>query len=112
MQRDTLFLLASPFEDQGALWFCRHCAMLEGALLANPHWGELIDVHRVEFKRPRREVIALIGAENQSLPALVLPEGAPAPASAETYKGRAFLKGPKEIAAYLAETYGGAGPHP
>jgi hypothetical protein len=112
MQRDTLFLLAAPFEDHGAQWFCRHCAQLEGALLANPHWSELIDVHRVAFPRPRAEVIALVGEQNQGLPKLVLPEGAPIPADAKTHNGRGFLDDPTEIAAYLAVTYGGAGPHP
>jgi hypothetical protein len=114
MQRDVLFLISAPFEDMGEPWFCASCAMMEGALFANPHWSELIDVRRVAFPRPREEVIALIGVENQSLPALVLPEGAPVPPEAKiaTTTGRAFLDDPKAMSRYLAATYGGAGPHP
>jgi|CXWL01.1.fsa_nt_gi hypothetical protein len=113
MQRDILFLLSAPFEDHGQPWFCASCAMMEGALFANPHWSELIEVRRVAFPRPREEVIALLGVEHQSLPVLVLPEGAPAAAEAKlAANGRAFLDEPKAISRYLAETYGGAGPHP
>ncbi|GAM97284.1 hypothetical protein U91I_00909 [alpha proteobacterium U9-1i] len=113
MQRDILFLLSAPFEDKGEPWFCASCAMLEGALFANPHWSELIDVRRVAYPRPRDEVIALIGVENQSLPVLVLPEGAPVPAEAKiAANGRAFLDDPKAISRHLVAIYGGAGPHP
>lgn len=112
MPRDTLFLLAAPFEDEGEHWYCHDCAALEGALLANPHWAELIEVRRVEFPRPREEVVALLGEDQQDLPVLVLaPDGAPPPEAALA-QGRAFLKQPKTIARYLALTYGGAGPHP
>jgi hypothetical protein len=113
MQRDALFLLAAPFEDMNEVWFCASCAMMEGALLANPHWAELIDVRRVAFPRPRVDVIALIGEANQSLPVLVLAEGLPVPAEGKAAaNGRAFLDDPKAISRYLALTYGGAGPHP
>ena len=70
-----------------------------------PFAGELIEVRRAAFPRPREEVIALIGVEHQSLPVLVLPEGAPAAAEAKlAANGRAFLDDPKAISRYLAET--------
>jgi hypothetical protein len=114
MQRDVLFIIKAPFEDQAldGTWFCASCAMMEGALLANPHWAARIDVRRMPFPRPRREMIALIGEDNQSMPALVLADAARAPAEAKQFQGRRFIDDPKAIARYLAAAYGGAGPHP
>jgi hypothetical protein len=113
-QRDVLFILRAPFEDRAleGTWFCAACAMIEGALLANPHWANHIDVRRMPFPRPREEMIALIGEANQSMPALVLADPSMAPPGAERFEGRAFLVEPKAIARYLAGVYGGAGPHP
>lgn len=110
--RDTLFILRAPFEDVGQTWFCASCAMMEGALLANAHWDECVEVRRMPYPQPRQEMISLIGETNQSMPALVLGDASKAPAQAKQYQGRCFLDEPKAIARYLAATYGGAGPHP
>lgn len=115
LRRDTLFILRAPFEDQAleGTWFCTACATMEGALLANPHWANRIEVKRSAYPRPRREIIALIGEENQSMPVLVLADGASVPAEAKfAPDGRPFLDEPKAITRYLAGAYGGAGPHP
>lgn len=114
LARDTLFIIRAPFEDnalEGA-WFCTACATMEGALLANPHWARAIDVRRSPFPRPRREIIALIGEDNQSMPVLVLADASAAPAEAKRFESRCFLDEPKAITRYLAAAYGGAGPHP
>jgi hypothetical protein len=111
MQRDVLFIIKAPFEDEGQKWFCRDCATMEGALLANPHWANHIDVRRLPYPRPRHEIIALLGEENQSMPVLVLASKAPEDAK-QAEGGRAFLTDPKAITRYLAAAYGGAGPHP
>jgi Protein of unknown function (DUF3088) len=114
--RDTLFLIRAPFEDsshsEGATWYCHDCAALEGALLANAMWLRSIDVRRLGFPRPRHELIALIGEENQAMPVLVLGDSNAPPADAPRFGKRAFLTDPRAIARYLAATYGGAGPHP
>ena len=57
LSRDTLFIIKAPFEDRAleGTWFCTSCATMEGALLANPHWANRIDVKRSEHPRPRRE---------------------------------------------------------
>lgn len=113
-KRDTLFILRAPFEDPEleGTWFCTSCATMEGMLLANPQWARAIDVVRSPYPRPRREVIAAIGEENQSLPALVIADVANAPPEAQMVGATAFLTDPKGIARYLAAQYGGAGPHP
>jgi hypothetical protein len=114
VKRDTLFILRAPFEDPEleGTWFCRDCATMEGALLANPQWARAIDIHRVSYPRPRHEVIAALGEEHQSLPALVLADLTRAPADALMAGGTPFITEPKAICRYLAATYGGAGPHP
>jgi Protein of unknown function (DUF3088) len=114
--RDTLFLIRSPFEDsahgEGATWYCHDCAALEGALLANAQWLRSIDVRRLGYPRPRHELIALLGEDNQDMPVLALGDSSTAPADARRFGKRAFLTGPRAIARYLAAAYGGAGPHP
>ncbi len=114
LARDTLFILRAPFEDPAleGTWFCTSCATMEGALLANPQWARSIDVKRIAFPRPRHDVIALIGEENQSLPVLVLADASTPPDEAKPFEGRFFLDEPKPITRYLAASYGGAGPHP
>ena len=112
--RDALFIIRAPFEDAGlgGTWFCRDCAMMEGALLANPQWTRAIDVRRLPFPRPRQDIISLIGEGNQGMPVLVLGDIATAPGEAHVFEGRAFINDPKAILSYLATTHGGAGPHP
>ncbi len=112
--RDTLFILAAPFDDPAmeGTWFCTSCATMEGALLANPEWAQRIDVKRSAFPRPRADIIALLGPDNQSMPVLVLADCATRPDGAKEYEGRFFLDEPKPITRYLAAAYGGAGPHP
>lgn len=114
ISRDTLFILKAPFEDaaMAGTWFCTACATMEGALLANPHWANRIDVRRSAFPRPRREIINLIGEENQSMPVLILAAASTSSVEAKEYQGRYFLDDPKPITRYLAATHGGAGPHP
>jgi hypothetical protein len=114
LARDTLFIIKAPFEDAEltGTWFCTSCATMEGALLANPHWATHIDVKRIAFPRPRHDVIALIGEENQSLPVLVLADASKPPAGAKQFEGVYFLDEPKPMTRYLAAAYGGAGPHP
>jgi Protein of unknown function (DUF3088) len=116
MTRDTLFLIRAPFENstlaQGATYFCFDCAAMEGALLANPQWLRSIDVRRLPYPRPRHELAALIGEDNQGMPVLVLGDAEKAPPTAPRFLRRAFLTDPREITRYLASTLGGAGPHP
>jgi len=113
--RDTLFIIRAPFEDPAleGTWFCRDCATMEGALLANPQWLARIEVRRLPYPRPRHEIISLLGEEHQSMPVLVIADAEKAPAEAgAAASGRRFLTDPKAIARYLVGRYGGAGPHP
>lgn len=76
--KPILFLLDREFEDgqiPGQRFFCRHSLLLEGALSSIDGLDAQLDVRRIGFARPRREVIAEIGEQDQSLPKLVLPQG-------------------------------------
>jgi hypothetical protein len=114
MTRDVLFLLQAPFEDAAlsGAWYCAHCASLEGALLANPHWAQEVEVRRLPFPRPRHDIVGLLGEGHQSMPVLVLADAASAPAEAKRAEGRAYLNDPWAIGRHLAARYGGAAPHP
>lgn len=116
MPRDKLLLLKPGFmdKDQGPC-YCPGCATLEGLLSFYPQLRDALDVRYLDFPRPRPEVIAEIGAENQGLPVLVLY--APAPAEAlndldvREWNGRRFLQNPTDIGRYLARTQGIGEPH-
>lgn len=109
--KDQLFILKAPFEDGGQDWYCNDCATMEGALLANPHWSEKIDVRRVGFHRPRFEVVQLVGEAHQGLPMLVM-DAKGAPMHALKIGDYAILKDVREIGWALATRHGGVGPHP
>ena len=109
--KDTLFILAAPFPDGGFDWYCNDCATLEGALLVNPHWADKVDVRRVAFPRPRKEVVELVGPDWQGLPMLVMDRDR-APGDAIIVGDVAILQDIRAIGRALASRHGGAGPHP
>lgn len=108
MSRDKLILLEPGFEDPrypGQRFVCPHGIQIEGLLAGSPELAERLDIERVPFPRPRREVIALLGEENQSLPVLVFGEG-PVPDDAERRGEVAFIKPTRRILDLLADRHG------
>ena len=98
--KPKLFILKMPFEDgPGKMWFCSHCALIEGALLVNPHWQEKVEIRRIDFPKPRQEVVNILGEDNQWLPVLI-------------YGDRQTITDPIEITDFLAREFGGASAHP
>ena len=76
--RDRLYLLQTEFDDAqlpGRRFYCKDCITVEGLLAAFPDRAASLDVIRLPFPRPRREIVTLLGEENQNLPSLVLAEG-------------------------------------
>jgi hypothetical protein len=114
--RPKLFLLKPSFVDPKAGpgdWFCVHCAMLEGLLLQHPDMAAQLDVHRIDFERPRPAVIAELGEAHQVCPVLVLPPGWQGPtAGGREANGRTFFVGDHDIAVFLATWAGTPKPHP
>ncbi|MGY4629145.1 DUF3088 domain-containing protein [Bradyrhizobium sp. USDA 4486] len=115
MTRDRLFLLRPGFEDPAfpnQRFYCWHCALIEGVLASFPEFAEKLDVERIGWPRPRQAVIALLGEENQSLPLLVLTEGATSRHQTGSHQGRAFIADKDAILAALSERHGFPHPHP
>ncbi len=115
MTRDRLFLLRPDFEDPaypGRRFYCWHCALIEGVLASFPELARRIDVERIPWLQPRQAVIALVGEENQSLPLLVLADGATSPHQTGQHQGRAFVADKDGILAALSERHGFPDPHP
>ncbi|TRL36461.1 DUF3088 domain-containing protein [Rhizobium straminoryzae] len=107
MAKDRLFLIRPGFEDPnrpGKTFVCPYCNQIEGLLGAFPDLAARIEVVRVGFPRPRADVIAVVGEENQSLPLLVFADEAPEDA------GRAgslsFIQDTRRILDFLAERHG------
>jgi hypothetical protein len=76
--RDRLFLLDHEFADPafgGRLFYCKDCMTIEGLLAAFPDRAAKLDVIHVPWPRPRVEVVAALGDENQNLPSLVWDGG-------------------------------------
>lgn len=100
--KDTLFLLKPGFEDPaypGQVFYCWHCALMEGVLASFPDLHEKLAVHRIAWPRPRMELVNLLGEAHQSLPVLVLAEGG-------------FIDDKDAILAALTERHGFPHPHP
>ncbi|MDE5444671.1 DUF3088 family protein [Bradyrhizobium sp. CSA207] len=115
MTRDVLFLLRPGFEDPAfpnRRFYCWHCALIEGVLASFPALAATLDVQRIAWPQPRQAVIALVGEENQSLPLLVLADGAMSPHQTGSHQGRAFIADKDAILAALSERHGFPGPHP
>ncbi|MGV6874379.1 DUF3088 domain-containing protein [Pseudochelatococcus sp. B33] len=107
MVKDKLFLIKPGFTDPnrpGAVFVCPYCNKIEGLLAAFPALAAGIDVARVDFPRPRAEVIALLGEDNQSLPAFVFGDNPPA--DAREHNGIRFISNTIRIVALLAERHG------
>jgi hypothetical protein len=115
MTRDRLFLLSPDFQDPaypGQRFYCWHCALIEGVLASFPALAGSIDVVRVAWPRPRLAVIEAVGEENQSLPLLVLADGAASAHQTGQRKGRGFIADKDGILAALSERHGFPLPHP
>ncbi len=113
--RDTLYLLRPGFEDPtypGQRFYCWHCVLLDGLLASFPQLAEKLDVKRIEWPRPRKAVIDLVGEDNQSLPLLILADGEHSTHLTGIYQGHAFIADKDGILAALSERHGFPVPHP
>lgn len=74
-----LFLLKTDFQDlnirDGKNYFCPDCALIEGLLSYYPRLRSELEVHYMDFARPRTVLVDLLGEANQSCPVLVLEDG-------------------------------------
>jgi hypothetical protein len=86
--------------------------VLVGVVGCFPNLAERLDIQRVAWPRPRDAVIELVGAENQSLPLLVLAQGANSKHQTGQHEGRELIADKDKILAALSERHGFPDPHP
>ena len=109
MTRDRLFMLKPGYQDGGeGPFYCPGSLKLEGLLAWFPQVRQALDVHYIEFPRPRKVLVDLIGADNQGAPVLVL--GGPPPTGVDAthvkqHNGTAFVNGSDHILAYLSAVH-------
>lgn len=76
---EKLFLLKADFSDEnyikGKKFWCPDCVMIEGLFSYYPKLREEIEVIYIDFARPRKAIIELIGETNQSCPVLIMKDG-------------------------------------
>lgn len=111
--KDTLFVLRPGFDDGGTRYFCPYCAQVIGYLTYFPEVRGTLEIVELDFPRPRRELALLLGEEHQSMPKLVLGDGAPAVPGVELSEagGRRFVASTLPILRYLAATRSTPLPH-
>ena len=103
--KDTLFLLTPGFRDgDGAPYYCPFCTIFEGLIHLYPSLASEIDVRRVAFAKPRSKIVALLGADHQSCPVLVLGEKSSCSdekIKIHTVGNLRFIDEPEDIGNYL-----------
>lgn len=115
---DKLFLFRPGFDDPEAgdgNYYCPFCAAITGVLTYFPQLRSKLEVHEIDFPRPRPAVAALLGPDHPGCPLLVLdPTSAPAPGIEvqQAANGQRYIADSIQIGQYLAAAYGVASPHP
>ncbi|MBW3566733.1 MAG: DUF3088 domain-containing protein [Proteobacteria bacterium] len=105
---DILFLFKPGFIDGNARWFCPYSAQVVGFLTYFHEVRSTLDVREIDFPKPRKEIVEMIGEEFQSLPLLILAKRSPIPKEFEndvvTARGHRIITDTKVILRYLATT--------
>lgn len=114
-RKDQLFLLQPGFSDPaypGDVFYCWHCALMEGLLTSFPELAARIDVHRIAWPRPRPELVSLLGPDNQSCPVLILAGETADHADVKHNGDVAFIDDKDAILRALSDRHGIPIPHP
>ncbi|CAI9084504.1 DUF3088 domain-containing protein [Candidatus Methylacidiphilum fumarolicum] len=109
-----LYLLKPGFYDgPGDPYYCPYCMIFEGVLKTYPQLKDRLKVCYVSFEKPRKEIIDLIGEENQSCPVIIFdhPLDPSIPFQAKKYGDKFFLNEPEEIGLYLSKEFKIPRPH-
>jgi hypothetical protein len=107
--KDQLYLLKPGFKNAGlGPLYCSDSTPIEGMLSFFPKLREVIDVHYLEFPRPRAALVSLLGEHHQSLPVLVLAEGRKVKdknMKPVTIEGHRVFADERSIRSYLSAQY-------
>lgn len=111
--KDKLFVLRPGFDDKGVTYFCPFSAQVIGFLSYYPQVKDSLELVELDFARPRKPLVDLVGEDHQAAPILVFanePVAVPNVkiGEANSYK---FVEKTIEILRYLAATRGVPAPH-
>ncbi len=108
MTKNILFLLPPAFEDNGQTEMCLESMTVAGILSAFPAIGETLEIRYQPIAKPRPDMTALLGLENQNCPTLVLSDGVEAGPGVHVQAACdvRFLDNARDIAKYFAHRYG------
>lgn len=114
-----LFLLKPDFLDskldENAKFYCPSCAQVLGIIAYYPELKEKLDIKFIDFKRPRKEIVDLVGDENQGCPNLIFSKaemaGMDDTSYFNVYGDYFFQNNASLIAEFLAEHYDIGVPH-
>lgn len=117
---EKLFLLNPNFQDvkvdgTDQLYYCPHNAMIEGLLNYYPDLKHKIEIIHIDFPRPRKQLVALVGEENQGCPNLVISKDNSEMVDTSYFyeNGENLFTNKKElIARYLGDKYQIGKSHP
>jgi hypothetical protein len=112
--KDILFLLNPNFkdvvrDDKDILYYCPDCAFLEGVLSYYPNLREQLDIRYIDYPRPRKEIVMMVGDLHQGCPHLVLDTQNLPYASLDLfyqYGNHYHTDNTKTIVNYLSNRYG------
>jgi len=108
--KDQLYLVRPGFHNSGAgPLYCGDSLPVERMLSFFPQLRTLLDVHYMDFPRPRAALVDLIGEDNQGLPVLILADGRQIQDGrnhTQSRAGKRFLCDEGGIRRYLSSQYG------
>ena len=107
--KDQLYMLRPGYFNatRGPL-YCSDSIAVEGLLSFCPQLRTLIDVHYIEFPRPRAQLVSLLGENHQSIPVLILTPDrriADVTLKAQQINGLKILDDERLIRQYLSTQY-------
>ncbi|KCZ52484.1 hypothetical protein HY29_04160 [Hyphomonas beringensis] len=115
MQKDTLYLLDPHNSDPAypdAAYYCPDCIIMEGLLVSYPELSEKLEIHRINWARPRMEIVSLLGEDNQGSPVLILSDTGEGLDGVQQHDGHYFINDRNAILHALSRRHGIPAPHP
>lgn len=108
MPKDILFLLPPGFKANGRREYCPECAEAWGLLHYFPAIKESLDIEYQNLQKPRPQLVALLGEDNQNCPTLVLDDNSPryAECDIQEINGIRFIANARGIGRYYSQRFG------
>lgn len=110
---DILFLLKPTFSDKerddgDKHYYCPDCAFIEGVLSYYPRLREQLDIRYIDFPKPRKEIVKLVGGKHQGCPNLILDTAHHSFVDAHQFKcfgDKLYTTDPKLIVQFFSDRF-------